>query len=99
SSMLYDGNADGLLLIGDEALQAKKDGIPGLPFIADLGEEWYQWQKLPFVFARWAVRHALRQEVKDTIENSIQNSLKTNSLDINYIASEEALKRQMFYKD
>ena len=50
SSMLFDGAADGLLLIGDEALKAKREGVPGFPFITDLGEEWYKWQgQVPFV--------------------------------------------------
>jgi len=95
SSMLFDGSADALLLIGDEALRAKKEGIPGLPIVTDLGAEWLAWQMTPFVFARWAVRQALRQEVKDTIEFSIQNALKTNRLHSEQYAKEEAEIRQM----
>jgi len=93
SSMLFDGSADALLLIGDEALRAKKEGVPGLPYMTDLGEEWHRWQKTPFVFARWAVRQTLRQEVKDTIENSIQKSLNTNEIDNIRLAKEEGEKR------
>jgi chorismate dehydratase len=78
SSMLFDGEADALLLIGDEALKAKKEGIRGLPLVTDLGEEWYSWQAFPFVFARWAVRRSLPTEVKAIISRSIQNSLYSN---------------------
>ena len=95
SSALYDGAADGLLLIGDEALRARKEGIRGLPFITDLGEEWYQWHQAPFVFARWAMRSALRQEVKEIIENSIHKSLRENELNGSALAAEEAVKREM----
>jgi len=95
SSLMYDGTADGLLLIGDEALRAKKDGIRGLPFISDLGEEWYQWHQVPFVFARWAMRSALRQEVKEILESSLQKSLRENELNRAELAAEEALKREM----
>src|SRR5260221_3489989 len=73
SSMLFDGEADALLLIGDEALKAKKEGIRGLPIVTDLGEEWYSWQASPFVFARWSVRKSIRSEVKALILKLIQN--------------------------
>src|SRR5262249_14654522 len=36
---MFDGEADGLLLIGDEALRARQEGIKGLLHVADLGEE------------------------------------------------------------
>jgi chorismate dehydratase len=80
SSMLFDGEADALLLIGDEALKAREDGIRGLPVLTDLGEVWYAWQKLPFVFARWMVRKELGNDVKAIIEKTIQSSLKSNRI-------------------
>jgi chorismate dehydratase len=75
SLTLFDGESDGLLLIGDEALKAKKEGIRGLPVVTDLGEEWYGWQNLPFVFARWVVRRDIQNKSKEIIERSIQKSL------------------------
>ena len=95
SSLMFDGDADALLLIGDEALRAKKEGIRGLPHVADLGEEWFRWHGVPFVFARWAVRHALRQDVKDILEVTLQNSLKTNTLNKLILADEAASARRM----
>src|SRR5882724_11779957 len=77
SSMLFDGEGDGLLLIGDEALKAKKDGIRGFPIVTDLGQEWFSWQKLPFVFARWVVHRNLNKEAKAVIKQSIQKSLES----------------------
>jgi chorismate dehydratase len=78
SLALFDGNAESLLLIGDEALKAKKEGVKGLPIITDLGEEWYSWQGTPFVFARWMVKRTVDKKVKSIIAHSIQNSLYSN---------------------
>ncbi len=75
SSILFDGEADALLLIGDEALKTKRDGIRGFPVVTDLGQEWYRWQGVPFVFARWVVRRDLASDAKVLIEQSIQKSL------------------------
>ncbi len=99
SSTLYDGGADALLLIGDEAMQAQKQGIKGLSTVTDLGEEWLKWQGTPFVFARWAIRRALRQDVKDFVEQSIQKSLKINDLHNLELASKEAAQRQLSLRD
>jgi predicted solute-binding protein len=94
-SMLLDGSVDAVLLIGDEALKAKKEGVPGLPFVTDLGEEWYVWQKTPFVFARWAMRSALHEDVKDALEFCIQKSLETHRLMMNQFAQEESVKLRL----
>jgi len=99
SSALFDGEADALLLIGDEALRAKREGIKGMPFVADLGEEWFLWQGAPFVFARWMMRSGLKQDVKEIIEHSIQTSLRSNEQDRVRYAQEEALKREMTIRD
>ena len=44
---------DAVLLIGDRAMQAC---LPGYEYAYDLGQEWFDWTGLPFVFAVWAVR-------------------------------------------
>lgn len=53
-SMTSDSTADAVLLIGDRAMHA-----PGESFVEvmDLGQMWYDWTGLPFVFAMW-VAHA-----------------------------------------
>lgn len=48
-------DADALLLIGDEALEAR-ERLAGVYEVTDLAEEWRRWTGLPFVFAVWAVR-------------------------------------------
>jgi chorismate dehydratase len=48
-----DIDADAVLLIGDRAMSAC---LPGFAHAFDLGQEWYDWTGLPFVYAVWAVR-------------------------------------------
>jgi chorismate dehydratase len=95
SSVMFDGGADALLLIGDEALRAKEEGIPGLPFVTDLGEEWFAWQNVPFVFARWAVRRSLPQDVKAAIRGVLERSLETNERNMIAMSEAAALERRM----
>jgi len=46
-------DADAVLLIGDRAMRAC---LPGFAHAYDLGQEWFDWTGLPFVYAVWAVR-------------------------------------------
>lgn len=46
-------DADAVLLIGDRAMHAC---LPGFQHAFDLGQEWFDWTGLPFVYAAWAVR-------------------------------------------
>lgn len=48
-----DMPTDAVLLIGDRAMHAC---LPSHPYAYDLGQEWFEWTGLPFVFAVWAVR-------------------------------------------
>src|SRR5207237_1310154 len=48
-----DVQADAVLLIGDRAMRAC---LPGFAHAHDLGQEWFDWTGLPFVYAVWAVR-------------------------------------------
>ncbi|OIP90047.1 MAG: aminofutalosine synthase MqnE [Syntrophaceae bacterium CG2_30_49_12] len=71
----YDAFA-AVLLIGDEALKRKKTGISGFKFIFDLAKEWYAWQKLPFVFALWALQKSLPIAKKLYLQQALQRSLE-----------------------
>ncbi len=66
---------DAVLLIGDEALRRNKFGLAGFELVYDLAKEWYEWQKLPFVFAVWAVRRSLPAEAKLELAQMIETSL------------------------
>jgi chorismate dehydratase len=52
-SRAEDAAADAVLLIGDRAMRAC---LPGFAYAFDLGQEWFDWTGLPFVYAVWAVR-------------------------------------------
>ena len=69
---------DAVLLIGDEALRRNKFGLSGFELVYDLAKEWYDWQKLPFVFAVWAVKKALpvqqREELKSIISHALEKA-------------------------
>jgi aminodeoxyfutalosine synthase len=67
---------DAVLLIGDEALRRNKFGLPGFELVFDLATEWYDWTKLPFVFAVWAVRKSVPEEGRKRLAATIEQSLK-----------------------
>jgi aminodeoxyfutalosine synthase len=66
---------DAVLLIGDEALRSRKSGLAGFEIVYDLATEWYEWKKLPFVFALWAVQKSMPAQQKDELRGIIQQSL------------------------
>ncbi len=78
---------DARLLIGDEALRAATDGLDGFPFVWDLGEEWWGWQAIPFVFARWVVEKSVSPAERELIERTISASLDGWRLRVPEIAS------------
>lgn len=66
---------DAVLLIGDDALHRNKYGLAGFELVYDLAKEWYDWKKMPFVFAVWAVKKSLRGERRRDLAAIIENSL------------------------
>ena len=67
---------DAVLLIGDEALRRNKSGLPGFELVFDLAREWYDWQKLPFVFAVWATSRNLSGADRESLRASIATALE-----------------------
>ena len=63
-------DADAFLLIGDEALRQRR-GMRGIPHRYDLGEEWFNWTKLPFVFARWIAKKDMPQQDFALLEDNL----------------------------
>lgn len=59
---VVDGDVSALLLIGDSALRTSLENSD--LFVYDLGDLWYSWTGLPFVFALWLCRN----EVADGME-------------------------------
>jgi len=72
---------DAVLLIGDAALRHTKRGLEGFDIVYDLAKEWYDWQKLPFVFALWAVKKSLGLEEKNELHDIIAHSLERGETD------------------
>ena len=67
---------DAVLLIGDEALRRNKFGLPGFELVFDLAKEWYEWQKLPFVFAVWALKKELEPDRKSELKQLLEAALE-----------------------
>ncbi len=88
---------DAVLLIGDEALRRNKAGLAGFDLVYDLAREWYEWQKLPFVFAVWAAKRSLDQETKDRLRAALEASLEKSVED--YLAIAGANGRRIGLSD
>lgn len=67
---------DAVLLIGDEALRRNKYGLDGFELVYDLAREWYEWQKLPFVFAVWAMKKSLSEATKVELKSVLSESVE-----------------------
>lgn len=68
-------DAEARLLIGDAALRAHENGLPGYPHELDLGQAWWEWQGLPFVFALWKARVSLPPQEREKILKLAEGSL------------------------
>jgi len=66
---------DAFLVIGNEGLR-QRHGVRGYPHIYDLGEEWYQWTGLPFVFARWMVHKSIAPKQAAVLEDTLYVGLQ-----------------------
>ena len=65
-----DTTADAILLIGDRAIQPPKERFRAT---WDLGEEWFAWTGLPFVFAMWVANDG--SAVPDRELNAVETAL------------------------
>ncbi len=52
--------ADAVLVIGDRAIHTRTDAT--WAEVWDLGQQWYRWTGLPFVFAMWVARPGVETE-------------------------------------
>lgn len=84
----FEDPTDAVLLIGDAALRASVK--PPKPHVLDLSAAWYEWQKLPFVFALWVVRRSLPLEEKKVLAMRFEDALYEGLRDIPAIARERA---------
>ena len=77
-------DADAILLIGDRAILE-----PDEPFVEiwDLGERWWRWTRLPFVFAVWTARPGV--EIAE-VEKALAIARDQGLANISTIAAAEA---------
>lgn len=88
-----DAAVDAELLIGDSALLRSAQGPRGLSY--DLAAEWYAWQGLPFVFARWMVKRGLPPRDKRHLADVLGTSLRSGMARIDELAGSCALARTL----
>lgn len=86
-STLADTTADAVLLIGDRAMHS-----PAGEFAAvwDLGDQWWQWTELPFVFALWIARPGLPADELARLDTALRGSRDAGVQALANIAAAEA---------
>ncbi len=83
-STTRDSNADAVLLIGDRAMH---DPAESFVEVMDLGQVWYDWTGLPFVFAMWVAR---QESATDGIDDALSQARDLGLARVAEIAAEEA---------
>ncbi|HEX3148694.1 MAG TPA: menaquinone biosynthesis protein [Gemmataceae bacterium] len=81
-----DMTTDAVLLIGDRAMKAC---LPGFDHAYDLGQEWFEWTGLPFVYAVWAVREGIDLR---GVDRALQQARDQGLARVGTIAQREAAK-------
>lgn len=89
----HEQSDDAWLVIGDQALGLKLKNA-GTPWstVTDLATEWWNWQKKPFVFARWVARKTLSPGDHARLEWFVGESLDRGLASLGTIAEAAALK-------
>ncbi|MFQ5744304.1 MAG: MqnA/MqnD/SBP family protein, partial [Acidobacteriota bacterium] len=59
-------------------------------YVLDLAAAWHQWQGLPFVFARWMVRHSVGRQARLLLLASLRETLEVNLRRLDALAAEQA---------
>ena len=84
---ISDTDADAVLLIGDNAMKIIDNGYATL----DLGQAWYEYTGLPFVYAFWAVKRDRRISGINTL---LKNAKEAGIQSIKAIATAESQRLQ-----
>ncbi len=83
-STTRDSTADAVLLIGDRAMHDPQESFVE---VMDLGQVWYDWTGLPFVFAMWVARQEADTE---GVDDALSHARDLGLAKIGNIAAEEA---------
>ncbi|HUP19613.1 MAG TPA: MqnA/MqnD/SBP family protein, partial [Gemmatimonadota bacterium] len=82
---------DGVLMIGDRALEIMADpDRRGWARAIDLASEWWAWQCLPFVFAVWVVRSGVARRDRARFSGFLAGALAVGLEHLEDIAAERA---------
>lgn len=90
------GRCDGVLLIGDEALEAKRAHIA--PHMTDLAERWTERSGLPMVFGVWAAHADIDPDALSGLTDLLQGALSGYAADPETVVS-AASERFPFSRD
>jgi chorismate dehydratase len=88
---------DAFMVMGDRGLRQRR-GARGFPHRYDLGEEWYQWTRLPFVYARWMARQDMGSQELAVLEDTLYVGLE-DGVDTLYHISEPRENLLMLPRD
>ena len=66
---------EAFLITDDQALR-RRLGVRGYPHRYDLGEEWFRWTGLPFVFSQWMIRNDLEPDQFLLLEDTLYVGLE-----------------------
>ena len=83
-SATTDSSADAVLLIGDRAMHSPEESFVE---VMDLGQFWYDWTGLPFVFAMWVARREVNTE---GVDEALSHARDLGIANVADIAREEA---------
>lgn len=83
-STTRDSSADAVLLIGDRAMHDPQESFVE---VMDLGQVWYDWTGLPFVFAMWVARQEADTE---GVDDALSHARDLGLARVQEIAAEEA---------
>lgn len=83
-SATTDSCADAVLLIGDRAMHSPEESFVE---VMDLGQFWYDWTGLPFVFAMWVARREVNTE---GVDEALSHARDLGIANVADIAREEA---------
>ena len=88
---------DAFMVMGDRGLRQRR-GARGFPHRYDLGEEWYEWTRLPFVYARWMARQDMGSQELAILEDTLYVGLE-DGVDTLYHISEPRENLLMLPRD
>jgi len=86
----FQENGDAFLVIGNPALQSRRNPPSGFSHCYDLASEWWSWKKLPFVFALWVIKRTVPTPEKVAFRELLERSFAKGMSELDEIAADHA---------